>query len=64
MNKSFSDKVEKPPKYSNEENRGEQKGAGWGFVSDFVKPWAVEAGRASRRQGCEDSHGSEILAEL
>ena len=46
MNKSFSGKVEKPPKDSNEENRGEQKGAGWGFMSDLIKPWAVEAGRA------------------
>lgn len=47
----------------------EQKGAGWGrgcaleLVSDLMKPWAVEAGRASRRQGREDSCGSEILAE-
>lgn len=48
MNKSFSDKVEKPPKDPNEGNRGEQKGAGWGFVSDLIKPWAVEAGRQEK----------------
>ena len=48
----------------------EQKGAGWGrgraleLVSDLMKPWAVEAGRSCRRQGREDSCGSETLTEL
>ena len=68
VSKPFSDEMEKLPKDSTEENRAEQKGVGMvvggvlELVSDPIKSWAMESGRASGSQICGDSNGSEVLS--
>ena len=69
VSKPFSDEMEKLPKDSTEENRAEQKEVGMvvvggvlELVSDPIKSWAMETGRASGSQRCGDSNGSEILS--